>query len=386
MSTVDFSGETAYVLGDGTGSRAWIVPAVGSNCIAFQTPVAGRMVHVLSTPASAEALRARPTFWGFPILSPYPGRHQTPFHWLDKEFHILSNDRPGVALHGIAAGARWEVLEASEGRLTCRFDSETVPGRGQRWPWPYLLTATYSLQGGALRLDLEVENRADVDIPQLLGLHPYFPVRFTPSRPLSADALPTAAELAGDGGAGWRNSCLVWVEADHLWEMKAGLGTGTIRPLEGGWDLRTPQAVGEAGGAPGATPGPGAVRRRRHGTGATAPGAAVREARGAGSRVGRPAVGGAGRGHQRDQRSGVQGAGDPGVEPGLWLPGLVLPPGAAFHLARARSAVSDALTLMHGSREVPTGVCRLAPGGRWRAWVRLSAATLDGGLPPSGRA
>lgn len=386
MSTVDFSGETAYVLGDGAGSRAWIVPAVGSNCIAFQTPVSGRMVHVLSTPATAEALRARPTFWGFPILSPYPGRHQTPFHWLDKEFHILPNDRPGVALHGIAAGARWEVVEASEGRLTCRFDSETVPGRGQRWPWPYLLTATYSLQGGALRLDLEVENRADVDIPQLLGLHPYFPVRFTPSRPLSADALPTAAELAGDGGTGWRNSCLVWVEADHLWEMKAGLGTGTIRPLEGGWDLRTPQAVGELEERLAPPPGPGLF-----GGDGTAQGPRLpvllygkREALEVAWDGRRSAEPGGVTSGISDLASRVQVT----LESSMAFGSLALfcPPGQPFISLEPRSAVSDALTLMHGSREVPTGVCRLAPGGRWRAWVRLSAAPLNGGLPPSGGA
>lgn len=378
MSTIDFSGETAHVLHDGSGARAWIVPGVGANCIAFQTPVEGRMVHVLSTPASAAVLRARPTFWGFPILSPYPGRHQTPFRWLDKEHRIVGNDRPGVALHGIAAGARWEVVEEGEGRLRCRFDSESVPGRAERWPWPYVLTATYTLAEGALRLDLRVENRSDVDIPHLLGLHPYFPVRFTPVAPLKGDALPTAADLAGDAAAESRSGCLVWVEADHLWEMKAGLGTGTIRTLEGGWDLRTPQAVGDLEERLAPLPGPGLFGSNGTGGGPRLPvllygKRAALEVAWDGDRSAEP--GGVTSGIS-DLASQVQVT----LESSLAFGSLALfcPPGQPFVSLEPRSAVSDALTLMHGSREVPTGVCALAPGGQWEAWARLSAAPLPG--------
>ena len=74
MPTVDFDGETAYVLRDGSGAEAVVLPSVGESCLAFRTPVDGRPAYLLSTPPSLEVLRARPTMWGFPILSPYPGR------------------------------------------------------------------------------------------------------------------------------------------------------------------------------------------------------------------------------------------------------------------------------------------------------------------------
>jgi galactose mutarotase-like enzyme len=57
---------------------------------------------------------------------------------------------------------------------------------------------------------------------------------------------------------------------------------------------------------------------------------------------------------------------------------LFCPPGRPFISLEPRSAVSDALTLMHAPGVPPTGVCALGPGETWRARVRLSAAPLIG--------
>src|SRR5436190_9406843 len=128
-TNADFDGERAYVLRDGSGAEAWVLPGIGDNCIKFHTIVAGKSAYLLSTPPSLAALRDRPTFWGFPMLSPYPGRHQTPFTWRGRQYTIADNDRPGVAIHGIVAGAPWEVVDANDSSLTCRFDAERFPGR-----------------------------------------------------------------------------------------------------------------------------------------------------------------------------------------------------------------------------------------------------------------
>jgi galactose mutarotase-like enzyme len=378
MTTSDFDGETAYVLRDQDGARAVVLPSIGNNCVAFQTPVAGRPAYLLSTPASVAVLRSRPTFWGFPILSPYPGRHQTPFRWLDKEFHVLANDRPGVALHGIVAGAPWEVVSATEDALTARFDSERVPDRGQRWPWPYELTASYRVEGGALHLRFSVTNRGDVEVPHLLGLHPYLPVRVTPERPLPDGALPTAADLAGPEAGEWRRSCLVWVEADHLWEMQQGLGTGTIRELQGGWDLRAPQAVAELEERLAPPPGPGPFGGNGVASGPRLPvllygKRAALEVAWDGERSDAP--GGVTSG-LTDLASNVQVT----LESSLGFGSLALfcPPGQPFISLEPRSAVSDALTLMHNPSVFATGICPLQPGETWTAWARLSAAPFQG--------
>jgi galactose mutarotase-like enzyme len=394
VKTTDFGGETAYVLEDGGGARAWVLPTVGNNCIAFQTTVDGQVVHLLSTPSSPDVLRQRPTFWGFPILSPYPGRHQTPFTWRGKRYEIVANDRPGVAIHGIVAGAPWEVLSAAGAVLTCRFDSQRVtvggelPGTGQRrsdrgtWPWPFTLTTTHRVEDGALYLEVELLNRSEEVIPHLLGLHPYFPLRFTPAGTggaAEATGLPTAAELAGPEAALWRSTCLVGVEADELWEMKAGLGTGTILPLEQGWDLRQPQAVAELEQRVPVPSGGGQFGDDARVQGPRLPvllygkRAALRAAQPA-----RAAEPGGVTATLIDLASKLELR----LETSLGFGSLALfcPPERPFLSLEPRSAVSDALALMNDPRGLDTGVCPLGPGERWRAWVRLSAAPLR---PPS---
>jgi galactose mutarotase-like enzyme len=378
MPTVDFDGETAYVLRDGSGAEAVVLPSVGESCLAFRTPVDGRPAYLLSTPPSLEVLRARPTMWGFPILSPYPGRHQTPFRWRGASYRIAENDRPGVAIHGIVAVSPWEVVEAAGDSLTARFDSERAPERAARWPWPFLLTATHRVADGALTLDLALTNRADEAVPHLLGLHPYVPLRVTPAGAMGTRGLPTADELAGDAPQRWRETCRVWVAGDHLWEMRQGLGTGTILDLDGDWDLRAPRSVAALEATLSVPPGGGQFGSDRQAQGPRLPvllygDRAALAAGEAGARAAEP--GGVTSGVD-DVASGVRVT----LETSLGFGSLALfcPPGRPFISLEPRSAVSDALTLMHAPGVPPTGVCALGPGETWRARVRLSAAPLIG--------
>ena len=370
VATADFDGERAYVLRDAAGAEAWVLPGIGANCVAFRTPVGGKIAHLLSTPPSLEAFRSRTTFWGFPILSPYPGRHQTPFTWRGKQYAIAANDRPGVAIHGIVAGVPWEVVEAGESELRCRFDSETFPNRGERWPWPFVLTARHHLEHGALTLELELENRAEEEVPHLLGLHPYFPVRFTASGDADPGPLATAAQLAGDRAPEARETCRVWVAADERWEMEAGLGTGEIRRLEEPYDLRRPKAVAElerdsgwvaAGGQAGRRAMPVLLYAKR---GALR----LRQSQGKPDELNGVISG------IRDEASGIEMTLD--CSAGFGSLALFCPPGQPFISLEPRSAVSDALTLANDPRGISTGIWPLAPGETWRGWARISAKPI----------
>jgi len=377
-TTADFGGERAYVLRDGDRAAAWVLPGIGDNCFAFHTEVAGKRAYLLSTPASLAALRERPTFWGFPILSPYPGRHQTPFTWRSKQYTITDNDRPGVAIHGIVAGAPWEVVDASESSLTCRFDSERFAGRQERWPWPFTLTATHTVERGALRLELALENRAGEEIPHLLGLHPYFPMRFTPaSGQVAAVRPPAAAALAGGTAAQARETCQVWVAADELWVMKAGLGTGEILRLEGAWDLRRLKSVAELERTLPAPPGPGwfgddaAVHGPRLPVLLYGKRGALRLRQSGGDPNDKNGV----ISGVRDLASGIEMTLD--TSAGFGSLALFCPSGQPFISLEPRSAVSDALTLMNDPRRLSTGVWPLGPGETWRAWAAISAAPIE---------
>jgi galactose mutarotase-like enzyme len=380
--TEAFGSETIYVLSDGSGAEARVAPSLGANCLAFKAPVptAGtqggvQTAHLISSPASAEVWHQRPTFTGFPILAPYPGRHQTPFTWNGKQYSIEPSDRPGVAIHGIVAGSPWEVVDAAASSVMSRFDSESFPNRPSRWPWPFTLTATHSVEQGVLRLELALENRSDDTIPHLLGLHPYFPVRFTPASGQVTGEMPTAEQLAGENPAAARDTCEVWVAGDEIWEMRAGLGTGEILRMDGPADLRHPRSISFLERELSVPAGAGQFGDDRNLSGPRLPvllygkRAALRgpqagidptEEYGVVSGV-------------RDNASGIELVLE--TSAGFGSLAAFFPPERPFLSLEPRSAVSDALTLMHNPK-LSTGVYPLGPGQTWKAWIRLLARPL----------
>ncbi len=370
-ATSDFDGERAFILRD-DHAAAWVVPAIGANCIACAVDLDGRRHHLISTPPSAEALHTRPTYWGYPILSPYPGRHQVPFTWRGRAYRLVENDRPGVAIHGFVAGAPWEVLDASATSLTCRFDSESVANRAARWPWPFWLTATHRLEAGALILEITLENRADEEIPHLLGLHPYFPLRTAPASSDAGQPLVTAAELVGHAAEAARETCQLQIAADELWMMKAGLGTGEILRLEGSWDLREPKSVATLERELAPPPGPEPFGDDRAVPGPRLPVLLYgkREALRAHAAGLDPSQGGGVRAVLYDTAGGVALSLE--TSAGFGSLAVYCPPRQPFLSLEPRSAVSDALTLMNDPRRLDTGVWPLGPGQRWRAWARLA--------------
>ena len=377
-TTVDWHGEVAHVLRDDSGACAHVVPGIGANCIAFSTLANGKRAHLLSTPATAEELRARPTFWGFPILAPHPGRHVTPFCWDRATYHVQAVERPGVMLHGFAARVRWEVVSSGPHYVTCALGSETVAGRSAAWPFPFHATATHRVADGRLSLSLTVQNRATIAVPHLLGLHPYFPVRFTLGDGSSVvPELPTAADIVGDPAADARETCMPWAMADDWWEMQVGLGTGVVESLDsptgGPYDLRAPRSVAElerslAWNASLGTIPPG-----------TAPRLPVllygRRSALAGAAAGLDpwAPGGLCTGID-DQASGIRVTLD--TSAGFGANALFCPPGFPFVSLEPRSAVSNALGLASSHPQLNTGIFRLGPGETWSAWALLSAALI----------
>ncbi len=374
--TIDWDGEVIHLLEDATGARAHVIPSVGANCLAFSVPVSGRRAHLLSTPASAAVLRSRPTFWGYPILAPYPGRHVTPFTAGGETHEVSSVERPGVMLHGFAARTPWAVLDAGPDFVTCTLDSETVPDRASAWPFPFRATVTHRVAGGRHHLAITVENRDARTVPHLLGLHPYFPVRFVRDG-LADEALPTAAELAGNDDPASRETCHPWVRADDWWEMAAGLGTGRVEPLdvpEGApYDLRRPRSVADLertlawGGVGGEIP-PGTAPRLPvllYGDRA-----ALRGARGNAD----PASPGGLVTGIDDLASGIRATLETSAAFGSNA--LFCPPGFPFVSLEPRSAVSNALGLATTHPHLDTGIFQLAPGETWRAWATLGATAI----------
>jgi aldose 1-epimerase len=220
------------VLENDTGTaRAEVLPDFGFNCWRWQTLFAGQQLDLLYGDPQPFALNV-PTRSGIPILFPFPNRiRDGRFSWQGKDFQLPRND-PGNknAIHGFACRRAWRVIEqGGDDRaawVTGEFQAAAdAPEARSLWPADYRLRVTYRLAATSLRIEGEVENPDQVDLPFGLGYHPYFRVPFV--------AGGTAAD------------CTVTVPARALWQLQDSLPTGTRAAPDAARDLTTPRSFGE---------------------------------------------------------------------------------------------------------------------------------------------
>lgn len=187
-----------------SGAEAEVVAEVGSNLHRFRARVGGRDVEVLASAPDMATLRERPTRFGSAPLFPYPGRiEHGRFTFQGREI-TLPTQADGNAIHGVVRARPWRVVEQSESSVTTEFDSAAVGVPASEWPWPFVMRLTTRLSGSAVRVEIDVTNRADSDMPMGLGFHPYFP------------ASPEHE---------------VWVDADQRWAQRGqGIPTGEQQP------------------------------------------------------------------------------------------------------------------------------------------------------------
>src|SRR5262245_66696686 len=76
VETQDVAGETLYLLREpGAGASARLWPAWGNNLLAARLNAPdGRLVDVVLTPPGLDDVRQHPSWWGIPLLFPWPGR------------------------------------------------------------------------------------------------------------------------------------------------------------------------------------------------------------------------------------------------------------------------------------------------------------------------
>jgi galactose mutarotase-like enzyme len=127
---------------------------------------------------------------GVPILFPIAGK-------LAGETLTLDGRSFPMKQHGFARNLPWKV-EAESARddasvtLVLRDDEST---RAQ-YPFSFLVTFTYRLRDGALRIEQRFENTGDDPMPIQPGLHPYFAV---------AEARKREARVFTDATRAWDN-------------------------------------------------------------------------------------------------------------------------------------------------------------------------------------
>jgi len=232
--------ETLYRLHDThSGAQAHVWPAFGNNCVRARLPAPrGGLVDVVLAPESLGQLREQPSWWGVPLLFPWPGRIPAGrYSYGGHEYQLPVLDMGGNAGHGFVKTRPWlvEVCEAwdSAAFLRCSISSREHPETLDGYPFPYYLAATYRLANDGLHLIVEVANTGAGTLPFGFGAHPYFRL------PLGQGGSVEACRIQVPALRRWNLSRLgALADGDQLtWEDV----TETV-PAE--VDLRRPQALG----------------------------------------------------------------------------------------------------------------------------------------------
>ncbi len=217
------------------GAIAGFAPSEGFYCTSLRVPApgvpglegTGGWWPSLAEPPSMERLHARPVFCGNPLLFPFPmGISDSTLRYRGRDYPLRPT-RERRVVHGVVRDHPWTVertwtdgdgdhLHAS----ITNAGNETMLGQ---YPFPFRFTATQTLRGATLTMEVEAENLHDAPIPVAMGIHPYVP-------------FPMVA------GGSWED-CAVWSDVTHQVET-AGENEGQLTPVAGIADLRqSPRVV-----------------------------------------------------------------------------------------------------------------------------------------------
>lgn len=218
-------------------SEAAFTPSDGFNCSALRVrfPGArGAWLHALAEAPNWDTLRARPSFYGTPLLFPFAyGIKDGMLRYRGRE-RQLAPTRWGRVAHGLVRDHAWNVerqWEDSDGAhllasITTAGDLEALV----EFPFPFRLAITYTLTPGQLTLRAEARNLGDSPMPFGFGIHPYLPL------PLGSTGQPTPESGPLDE--------IVTSDATHA-NVEGPGASGTPRselpPVAGAFDLRRGQ-------------------------------------------------------------------------------------------------------------------------------------------------
>ena len=172
-------GETVTLRSD--RARVCVRPSLGGSLSGFwwETP-AGRIDWLRPGPSG----KAPPTpteLSCFPLV-PFSNRiRDGKFEFQGRPISLPPNWAGSAhPIHGYGWQSAWSVEKASKAEAVLAFEYA-----GGAWPFPFQARQTIGLEDEALRIEIEISNLGETDMPAGLGLHPYFPRR--PGTRVSAD-------------------------------------------------------------------------------------------------------------------------------------------------------------------------------------------------------
>ena len=202
----DVPAETWLRAGD---TLAGFTPSEGFNCVALRVHRAGRWEPMLAEPPSLEALRARPAFYGSPLLGPYVFGLREGAFTFDGQRYVIKPGRDQRVSHGLTRDYAWTTTEARQTRDEARLRAHLDIGAGDpasdarlaQFPFPIRFDVTYVLRPRILITRWEVTNLGTSSLPLGVGIHPYFRLPFRPGGYVGdLVARGNMARVPGDSG------------------------------------------------------------------------------------------------------------------------------------------------------------------------------------------
>lgn len=203
-------------------TRAGFVPSEGFNCTALRVRRGDVWQPILAEPPSWEAVWARPSFYGSPLLGPYVyGAHDGALIYAGQR-HALAHGKERRANHGLTRDYAWTVTEQHQANdeatlrahLAIGGDEPEASARLGEFPYPLEIDVTYVLRPGVLVFRFAVTNTGAKTAPLGMGIHPYFTLPLVAGG--STGDLIVRGPLARltDSGRFAANSCLGGYDAD----------------------------------------------------------------------------------------------------------------------------------------------------------------------------
>ncbi|PYE53413.1 aldose 1-epimerase [Deinococcus yavapaiensis] len=153
--------------------RVTVAPEIGASLASFHATIGDETLPVLrDAPRDALTGHTASPLSSF-TLAPFGNRLENArFTFEGETFQLRATSSDGTTQHGDVRNRPHTVVEASETRLLCQFDSRSVPDFN--FPFPIFLRTTFEVDDNALVQTLELTNVGDRAMPAGLGLHPYF--------------------------------------------------------------------------------------------------------------------------------------------------------------------------------------------------------------------
>ncbi len=176
---------TLALVDEATDSAAILAPARGGMVIGLR--LAGQEILYLDRRSFEDP--AANVRGGIPVLFPSPGK-------LAGDAWARDGEKGSMKQHGFARNLPWEVAATgAEGGAFADLVLASNEITRAQYPWDFRAAYTYRLQGGALVIEMRIENTGARAMPFGVGFHPYFLV---PDAGKGAAEIPTRATRAFD--------------------------------------------------------------------------------------------------------------------------------------------------------------------------------------------